>query len=89
MESVAQTSQPTVYFKAVATRAHEVRPLQRTYFMMDVAEDTIQLQNAVHSFLSALEPEESITFASLVYLYNGRHDIHYNGCILCAHVAPA
>jgi hypothetical protein len=31
----------TVAAKAGATRAHEVRPLQRTYFMTDVAEDTV------------------------------------------------
>jgi hypothetical protein len=58
-----------------------MRPLQRKYFMADVAEDTTQLQNAVRSFLSAIEPEESVVFASLVYFYNGR--------ILCARVAPA
>jgi hypothetical protein len=46
--------------KTEATRAHEVHPLQRTYFMTDVAEDTTQLQNAVRSFLSAMEPEESV-----------------------------
>jgi hypothetical protein len=49
--------------------------------MMDVAEDTTQLQNAVHSFLSAMEPEESVAFASLVYFYNGR--------ILCARIDAA
>jgi hypothetical protein len=38
--------------------------------MTDVAEDTSQLQNAVRSFLSAMEPEESVAFASLVYFYN-------------------
>jgi hypothetical protein len=59
-----------------------VRPLQRTYFMTDVAEDATQLQNSVCSFLSAMEPEESVTFASLVYFYNGRHDVRYNGRIL-------
>jgi hypothetical protein len=37
--------------------------------MTDVAEDTTQLQNAVRSFLSAMKPEESVAFASLVYLY--------------------
>jgi hypothetical protein len=56
--------------------------------MTDVAEDTTQLQNAVRSFLSAMEPEESVTFASLVYFYNGRQDVHYNGRILCPRVAP-
>jgi hypothetical protein len=40
--------------------------------MTDVAEDTTQLQNAVRSILSAMEPEESVAFASLVYFYNGR-----------------
>jgi hypothetical protein len=45
--------------------------------MTDVAEDTTQLQNAVRSFLSAMEPEESV----VVYFYNGR--------ILCDCVAPA
>jgi hypothetical protein len=59
------------------------------YFMTDVAEDTTQLQNAVRNFLSAMEPEESVAFTSLVYLYNGRHNVHYNGRILCARVAPA
>jgi hypothetical protein len=58
-----------------------MHPLQRTYFMTDVAEDTTQLQNPVRSFLSAMEPEESVVFASLVYFYNGR--------ILCGRVAPA
>jgi hypothetical protein len=62
-------------YKSNYTRAHEVRPLQRTYFAEDVAEDTTQLQNAVRSFLSAMEPEESAAFASLVYFYNGRHDM--------------
>jgi hypothetical protein len=57
--------------------------------MSDVAEDTTQLQNAVRSFLSAMEPEENLAFASLVYFYNGRHDVRYNGRILCARVAPA
>jgi hypothetical protein len=57
--------------------------------MTDVGEDTTQLQNAVRSFLSAVEPEESIAFASLVYFYNGRHEFLYNGRILCARVAPA
>jgi hypothetical protein len=57
--------------------------------MTDVAEDTTQLQNAVRSFLSAMKPEESIAFVSLVYFYNGRHDARYNGRILCARVAPA
>jgi hypothetical protein len=57
--------------------------------MIDVAEDTTPLQNAVRSFLSAMEPEESIVFASLVYFYNGRHDVCYNGRILCVLVAPA
>jgi hypothetical protein len=52
-----------------------MRPLQRTYFMTDFAEDTTQLQNAVRGFLSAMEPEESVPFASLVYFYNGRHDV--------------
>jgi hypothetical protein len=51
--------------------------------------DTIQLQNGVRSFLSAMEPEESIAFASLVYFYIGLHDIRYNRCILCAHVDAA
>jgi hypothetical protein len=55
-------------FKAASTRAHEVRPLQRTCFMTDVAEDTTELQNAVRSFLSALEPEESVAFASRLFL---------------------
>jgi hypothetical protein len=59
------------------------------YFMTDVAEDTTQLQNVVRSFLSAMEPEESVAFASLVYFYNGCHDVRYNGRILCARVAPA
>jgi hypothetical protein len=49
--------------------------------MTNVAENTTQLQNAVRSLLSAVEPEESVAFASLVYFYNGR--------ILCARVAPA
>jgi hypothetical protein len=59
------------------------------YFAEDVAEDTKQLQNAVRSFLSAMEPEESVAFASLVYFYNGRHDVRYNGRILCARVDAA
>jgi hypothetical protein len=62
-----------------------MRPLQRTYF----AEDITQLQNAVRSFLSAMEPEESVAFACLVYFYNGRHDVRYNGRILCACVDAA
>jgi hypothetical protein len=53
--------------------------------MTDVAQDTTQLQNAVRSFL----PEESVAFVSLVYFYNGHHDVRYNGRILCARVAPA
>jgi hypothetical protein len=57
--------------------------------MTDVAEDTTQLQNAVRSFWSAMEPEESLSFAFLLYFYNGRHDVRYNGRILCARVAPA
>jgi flavodoxin len=57
--------------------------------MTDVAEDTTQLQNAVHSFLSAMEPEESVAFASFVYFYNGRHDVRYNGLIFCARVDAA
>jgi hypothetical protein len=57
--------------------------------MTDVAEDTTQFQNAVRIFLSAMEPEESVAFASLVYFYNGRHDVPYNGRILCPRVAPA
>jgi hypothetical protein len=59
-----------------------MRPLQREYF----AEDTTQLQNAVRSSLSAMEPQESVAFASLVYFHNGRHDVRYNGRILCARV---
>jgi hypothetical protein len=39
-----------VTVKAGATRAHEVRPLQWTYIMTVVAEDTTQLQNAVRTF---------------------------------------
>jgi hypothetical protein len=39
--------------------------------------------------LSAMEPEESVAFASLVYFYNGRHDVRYNGHILCTSFAPA
>jgi hypothetical protein len=35
--------------------------------MTDVADDTTQLQNAVRSFLSAMEPEESVASTSLVY----------------------
>jgi hypothetical protein len=54
--------------------------------MTDVAEDTTQLQNAVHSFLSAMEPEESVAFASLVYFYNGRHDVTTDA--FCALVWP-
>jgi hypothetical protein len=50
--------------------------------MTDVAEDTTQLQNAVRSSLSAMKPEESVAFASLVYFYNGRH-------VLCARVDAA
>jgi flavodoxin len=57
--------------------------------MTDVAEGTTKLQNAVRSFLSAMEPEEIVAFASLVYFYNGRHDVRYNGRILCARVAKA
>jgi hypothetical protein len=57
--------------------------------MTDVAEDTTQLQNAVPRLLSAMEPGESVAFASLVYFYNGRHNVRYNGRILCALVAPA
>jgi hypothetical protein len=57
--------------------------------MTDFAEDTTQLQNAVRSFLSGMEPGESVAFTSLVYFYNGRHDVRYNGHILCARVAPA
>jgi hypothetical protein len=57
--------------------------------MTDLADDSTQLQNAVPSFLSAMEPEERVAFASLVYFYNGRHDVGYNGRILCARVAPA
>jgi flavodoxin len=53
------------------------------------AEDTTQLQNAVRGFLSAMEPEESIAFNSLVYFYNGRHDVRYNGRILYARVDAA
>jgi hypothetical protein len=56
---------------------------------MYFAEDTTQLQNAVHSFLSAMEPEESVAFASLVYFYNVRHDVRYNGRILCTRVDAA
>jgi hypothetical protein len=37
----------------------------------------------------AMEPEESVAFACLVYFYNGRHDVRYNGRILCARVASA
>jgi hypothetical protein len=59
---------------APSTRARKARPLQRTYF----AEDSTQLQNAVRRFLSAMEPEESVAFAFLVYFYNGRHDVRYN-----------
>jgi hypothetical protein len=57
--------------------------------MTDVAEGTTQLQNEMRSFLSAMEPEESVEIASLFYFYNGRHDVRYNGRILCASVAPA
>jgi hypothetical protein len=57
--------------------------------MMDVAEDTTQLQNAVRSFLSSMEPEKSLVFAPLVYFYNGRHTVRYNGRIWCDRVAPA
>jgi hypothetical protein len=57
--------------------------------MADLAEDTTHMQKAVRSLLSAIKPEESVAFASLVYFYNGRHDDRYNGRILCAHVAPA
>jgi hypothetical protein len=42
--------------------------------------------------LSAMEPEEGVAFASLVYFYNGRHNRHnvrYNGRILCARVDAA
>jgi hypothetical protein len=42
------------------------------------AEATTQLQNAVRSLLSEMEPEESVAFASPVSFYNGR--------ILCARV---
>jgi hypothetical protein len=52
----------------------------------DVAEDTTQLQNTVLSFLSEMEPEETAAFASLVYFYEGRHDVRYNGRILCTGV---
>jgi hypothetical protein len=41
--------------------------------MTDVAENTTQLQNAERSFFSAMEPEESVAFASLLYFYNGHH----------------
>jgi hypothetical protein len=57
--------------------------------MTDVAEGTKQLQNAVCCFSSAMDPEEGVAFASLVYFYNGRQDVCYNGRILCARVAPA
>jgi hypothetical protein len=77
------------HFKAPSAWAHEVRPLQRTYFMTDVAEDATPLQNAVRSYFSPMDPEGSVAFASLVYFYNGRHDVRYNGRILCARVAPA
>jgi hypothetical protein len=59
------------------------------YFAEEVIEDTTELQNAVCRFLSAMKPEESIAFASLVYFYNGRHDVRYNGRILCSRVDAA
>jgi hypothetical protein len=59
------------------------------YFMVDVAEDTTQLQHAGHSFLSVMETEGSVAFASIVYFYNRRQDVRYNGRILCGRVAPA
>jgi hypothetical protein len=71
--------------KAASTRVHKMPLLQRTYF----AEDTTQLQNAVHSFLSAMKPKGNVAFASLVYFYNGRHDVRYNGRILCDRVDAA
>jgi hypothetical protein len=36
--------------KTASTRAHKMRPLQRTHIMKDVAEDTTQFQNAVLVF---------------------------------------
>jgi hypothetical protein len=57
---------------------------QNASVVTDVAEDTTQLQNAVRSFLSAMEPEESVAFASLVYFYSGRYDVRYNVRIVCA-----
>jgi hypothetical protein len=49
-----------------------MEPEERTYFMTDVTEDITQLQNAVRSSLSAMEPEGIVAFASLVYFNNGR-----------------
>jgi hypothetical protein len=43
----------------------------------------------VRSFLSEMDPEKSVALPSLVYFYNGRHDVRYKGRILCARVAPA
>jgi hypothetical protein len=74
--------------EAGAPPAHEVCTFQRKYIIKDAEEDTAHLQNAVRSN-AAMEPEESVAFASLFYLYNGRHDVRYNGRILCARVAPA
>jgi hypothetical protein len=36
-----------------------------------------------------MAPEENVAFAFLVYLYNGHHDVRYNGRISCARVDAA
>jgi hypothetical protein len=54
---------------ARATRAHRMRPLQRTYFMMDVREDTTREQNVIRPCLFAMEPEERVRFVCLVCEY--------------------
>jgi hypothetical protein len=48
------------YLKTGATRVHKMRPLQSTYFMKDVLENTVRAQNVILSCLFAVEPEVAL-----------------------------
>jgi hypothetical protein len=54
----------------VATRAYRMRPVQRTYIMTDVLEDTTGAEIVIGSCLFAMEPQESAAFAFLICDYS-------------------
>jgi hypothetical protein len=66
------TGQHKFINKARDTRAHQIRPLQRTYFMTDVVEDTTLVRNVIRSCLQWIQKKALHSPFLLVNVYKER-----------------